>query len=62
MSIPLDAPIFMLPLAGMMFLIGAAAHQFAGTYLADDDGILWACASLGGMALQVGAVVILISA
>jgi hypothetical protein len=58
----IDAPIFMLPLAGMMFLIGTLAHQWAGICLADDDRILWLCASIGGMAMHIGAFAILISA
>jgi hypothetical protein len=60
--VPLDAPIFMLPLAGMMLLVGALAYQFAGICLADEDRILWLCASIGGAALHIGAFAILISA
>jgi hypothetical protein len=59
---PLDAPIFMLPLAGMMFLAGAITHQLAGDALVKSGYGPWSVLSFVGLALQIGAVVILISA
>lgn len=60
--VPFDAPIFMLPLAGMLFLFGALVHQLAGIFWDDDEPVLWLGAFMGGMSLQIAAVVILIRA
>lgn len=57
------APIFMLPLAGMLFLLGAVVHQFAGLVFGDAKEYgLWVVVTLFGIALQICAVVILITA
>lgn len=59
---PLDAPVFMAPLSGMMFLFGAIVHQFAGGIAVDSkDFVLWFGLSAVGLALQIGAFLILIS-
>lgn len=52
----------MLPLAGMLFLFGALVHQLAGIFWDDDEPVLWLGAFMGGMSLQIAAVVILIRA
>lgn len=58
---PLASPIFMAPLAGMMFLAGAITHQLAGDALVKSGYGPWSLLSTVGMSLQIGAFLILIS-
>lgn len=62
--IPWDAPIFMLPLSGMMFLGGAIIQQTAGSYGAANPRSMFVYLAITtiGLAMQVGAVVVLLSA
>jgi hypothetical protein len=61
--VPFNAPIFMLPLAGMMFLAGMVVHQIAGWFAVEKGAVAeWAALSAIATALQIGAFVMLISA
>lgn len=59
--IPANAPIFVAPAAGMLFLIGAGILNAAGALLENKNYDGWLVLSFAGLAIQILAFVLLIN-